>query len=251
MAIEDVYEAVKTVMALPMTSVAAGIGAPTTPTATAVGTGGTFAAGTYYWKITATNAVGESLPSTEATATIVANGSATIAWTAVTGATGYRIYRSSTTGAENVSPALVGTSSGSPFTDTGTAPTTGAVPSTNTTSGAAGPSVQLTQTHENYRSAELVVFTGAITDGTYTIVPQESPDGTTWSAIPASRLEGASPFTFTNAQANSVIEVGVTPRNNVNNYVRALITATSVTTGGSVGALWVLGFGDSNPVVRP
>lgn len=79
-----------------------GQAAPTTPGAAAVGTGGTFAAGTYYWKITAIGPGGESLPTAEVSATLVLNGSATITWTVAAAATGYRIYRGTTPGGENV-----------------------------------------------------------------------------------------------------------------------------------------------------
>lgn len=114
---------------------AAGMTAPTGFTATAVATGGTFAAATYFWKITATNSSGETVGSTEASAGIVLNGSASLAWSSVAGATGYRIYRSTVTGGQSTSPALVTTlTSGTTvaYTDTGTAVTAGAVPATAT-----------------------------------------------------------------------------------------------------------------------
>lgn len=95
--------------------------------------GGTFAAATYFWKITALNAQGETIGSNEATAAIALNGRATLTWTPVAGATGYKIYRSTTTGSENVSPALVATVGAvATYTDTGSAVTAGAVPAANT-----------------------------------------------------------------------------------------------------------------------
>src|SRR5579884_3898954 len=68
-------------------------------------TGGNLAANTpYYYKITATNANGESLASSELTYTTPNNGLSTnqitVNWAAVSGATGYKIYRSTTSGAE-------------------------------------------------------------------------------------------------------------------------------------------------------
>lgn len=63
--------------------------------AAAVGstTGGTLAAGTYRFKVTAINAQGETLPSNEQSATTTGTtGKVTLAWAAVTGATGYVIY---------------------------------------------------------------------------------------------------------------------------------------------------------------
>lgn len=117
--------------------------APTGLTATAAAAGGTFPAASYYWEVTASDDNGETVGSNEATATIVLNGSAVLAWTAVTGAANYTVYRSTVAGGESTSPALVGTVSGTittpTFTDTGTALTTGSVPATNTT-GRAGAS---------------------------------------------------------------------------------------------------------------
>lgn len=113
-----------------------GLTPPTGFTATPVVGGGTFAAGTFFWKITALTAAGETNGSAEATAAIVLNGSANLAWTAVPGATGYKIYRSTATGGSSVSPSLVTTVvSGATvaFTDTGAATTAGAVPATNLT----------------------------------------------------------------------------------------------------------------------
>lgn len=96
---------------------------PTGVTATPVASGGTFAAGTYYWKVTAIGPNGETMGSTQVSAAIVLNGSATISWSPVTGATSYRVYRGSTSNAQS----LYFTTT-SPFTDTGAAGTAGTVP---------------------------------------------------------------------------------------------------------------------------
>jgi hypothetical protein len=127
--------------------------APTGVTATPVATGGTFTAATYFWKVTATNAAGETVGSTEASAAIVANGSATIGWTVVTNATGYRVFRATTTGGQSTSPALVGTiSSGATitFTDTGAATSAGAVPAINNTG-----STVVTSATANFAAADV------------------------------------------------------------------------------------------------
>lgn len=65
-----------------------------------VATGGTFAANTYYWVITALNTNGETIKSNEVSAAIALNGQATLTWTALAGATGYNIYRGIATGGE-------------------------------------------------------------------------------------------------------------------------------------------------------
>lgn len=96
--------------------------APANVAAAAVVGGGTFAAGTYYWKVSAINAQGESIASVEVSAVIALNGSATITWNQVPGASGYRVYRGAAAGAQTLYYAvgLVGT-----FTDTNAAGTAG------------------------------------------------------------------------------------------------------------------------------
>ncbi len=98
--------------------------APVGLAAAAVGSGGTFSAGAKFWVITGLNGNGETVGSAEVTATIVLNGSATLTWTALAGATGYSIYRGIATGGETY-VATVGAVT--TYTDTGTA-ATGAVP---------------------------------------------------------------------------------------------------------------------------
>lgn len=100
--------------------------APTTSTA-----GGTLAAATYYYKITALNALGETIGSNEVSVTTTgATSSNTVTWGEVATATGYRIYRGTAAAGENTYYA-VGTVT--TFTDTGAAGTAGTVPGANTT----------------------------------------------------------------------------------------------------------------------
>lgn len=95
------------------------LAAPTGGAAGAVGSGGTFAAGTYFWKVTAVDNQGnESLASAEFQQTLVLNGSASLSWNAVPGAASYRVYRGSAAGAENTVYAGITTNS---FTDTNAA----------------------------------------------------------------------------------------------------------------------------------
>lgn len=115
------------------------VAAPTLPSATAVAApaGGAFAAGTFFWKITAVNAAGETVGSAEVTATPALNGGVDLAWTASTGATGYRVYRSLATGTYN-DPAFVAAVSGqatATYRDLGLAINAGGLPTANTTTG--------------------------------------------------------------------------------------------------------------------
>lgn len=114
-----------------------------------------------------------------------------------------------------------------------------------------GTAIDLQQVHEDYRNAEVIIFTGTLTDGTYTIAVQESADGSTaWTAVPAARLEGTTtPIVAT--QDNVAVEIGVLPDPGNKRFLRVVITAASVTTGGTVSALWLLMNGSNMPVVRP
>lgn len=99
--------------------------------ATPVVGGGTFAAGNYFWEVTATTALGETTVSNEATAAIALNGSCTLTWNKPNATvTGYKVYRGTVSGAENV---LVTTIVGqtTTFTDTNVGGA-GAPPGTNT-----------------------------------------------------------------------------------------------------------------------
>ncbi|MGG6461399.1 DUF3383 family protein [Solilutibacter silvestris] len=105
-----------------------GMAAPIANNPTTSTTGGTLAAGTYYYKITAIGASGESLGSNEVS--VVATGSTssnTITWSAVTGATAYKIYRGTAAGTENVYYAPAGTAT--TYTDTNASSTAGSPPS--------------------------------------------------------------------------------------------------------------------------
>jgi hypothetical protein len=93
--------------------------------------GGTFAAGNYFWEVTATTSLGETTVSNEATTAIALNGSANLSWNAPNATvTGYKLYRGTVSGAENV---LVTTIVGNltQFTDTNVGGA-GAPPGANT-----------------------------------------------------------------------------------------------------------------------
>lgn len=95
----------------------------------ATSTGGVFAAGAYFWKVTAVNANGETVGSNEVTKTLVLNDQQALSWTAVNGATGYRVYRGTAANTENT---LVATTAAANYTDTGTAGSAATVPGANT-----------------------------------------------------------------------------------------------------------------------
>lgn len=93
---------------------------------------------TYYWVITATNALGESLKSNQQSLVISApNQTANLSWAQVVGATGYKVYRSTTTNVYTPTAlrATIGSGTTVTYQDTGGALSAGAVPSSNTALG--------------------------------------------------------------------------------------------------------------------
>ena len=82
-----------------------------------------------------------------------------------------------------------------------------------------------------HQGATFVVVTGTITDGTHTISLEHSDDGTNWSAVSSSDIEGTAP------------QIGSTDDNKTfkfrynggKRYVRAKTTVSGATNGGIYG----------------
>lgn len=109
-----------------------------------------------------------------------------------------------------------------------------------------GTAVDLRQVDYNFRVASLVLLTGTLTDGSYTVGVEESADGTTgWTAVPADRLQGSTAAITT---SDTVAQIGVVPNPGSARFLRAVVTAADVTTGGDVSAIWLLGSGNRTPV---
>ncbi len=102
------------------------VSAPGAPTLGA--TTGTLAAATYTYTVTATNAQGETIASSSASITLGATGGVIVSWTAVAGATGYRVY-GRTTGSLGFLSAVTGLT----YTDSGSATPGAASPAVNST----------------------------------------------------------------------------------------------------------------------
>jgi len=100
-----------------------GVTAPTMTSAVASETGGTLAAASYYYKVTAIGPWGESAASAESSAATIAGstGSVVVTYGNVAGATTHRVYRGVATGAQTV----YYEDTVSTFTDTGAAATAG------------------------------------------------------------------------------------------------------------------------------
>jgi hypothetical protein len=114
-------------------------GAPSTLTINPLGTGGSFAAGEYFWEVTALLANGdETLPSNEVGTTFVGTTSSVVlAWSAPGGggAVGYRIYRGTSASHLSVLVTQINSGTTTTFTDTGAAGTPGSAPSAGIVAG--------------------------------------------------------------------------------------------------------------------
>lgn len=146
----DVLKAVYGDANITTTAAVAALAAPVVTLGATATTGGTFAAGTYFWKVTATDANGETIGSNEVTATLAANGTQVLNWGAITGATGYKVYRGTTAGGQDKLITTLGTVT--TYTDTGTAGTAASVPSTNTTGAGTRHKVSMNSTTLPHRS---------------------------------------------------------------------------------------------------
>jgi hypothetical protein len=109
------------------------LGTPKQPTVTTATTGGSLAANTYYYVVTALNTAGQTLASAETSIVTTGSTSAnTITWSpGVVGAATYRVWRGTASGAENVYYTTTNTT----YVDTGAAGTSGTLPTSNTATG--------------------------------------------------------------------------------------------------------------------
>jgi hypothetical protein len=103
------------------------LAAPSTLAASPNVGGGSFAAASYFWKVTGQNGRGETTASNEATCAVALNGTATLTWAALpAGTTGVKVYRGTVTNTENVLVTTLGAVV--TYTDTGTAGTAAVPP---------------------------------------------------------------------------------------------------------------------------
>jgi hypothetical protein len=115
--------------ASPPSSNTAAIAVPSLTSATSDTIAGSVPAGTYFYKITAITALGETTVSQERSATLASTGEIVLVWVAVTGATGYKVYRGTVTNTQN--KLVTTTGAVTTFTDQTASPPTGIPPSTN------------------------------------------------------------------------------------------------------------------------
>jgi hypothetical protein len=112
---------------------------PSNATATANNTPGTLAPATYCYEVSATDAGGETVASAPLCATLAATGDIAMAWSTVSGATGYNIYgRPADPGGAY---GLIGSSTTASFTDLGTTSPGAPPPTADTGTGRAVPTL--------------------------------------------------------------------------------------------------------------
>lgn len=177
-------------------------------------TGGTLAAGTYYYKVTSLDGSGgESLPSAEYSVTTTGTTSSVgMSWSSVAGAINYKVYRGTTAGGENV----YYTSQYDTYTDTNATSTAGTVPTSNTAYGAV-----IYSTGEIRSSNSFVVPNNATfqfnnsaanknnfnikcgTDGTFLF----DQDGGNSGRFKMGNINGSTYYDFTPNYSNSILRI--------------------------------------------
>jgi photosystem II stability/assembly factor-like uncharacterized protein len=92
---------------------------------------------------------------------------------------------------------------------------------------------------DNTTVAMFVVASGTVTDGSHAVTVQESDDGSSWAAVPSEYLQGSLP-TIVSTDDDKVFEVGYV---GTKRYIRAVVTTTGATSGGTFGAVVLLSGG--------
>jgi hypothetical protein len=110
-------------------------------------------------------------------------------------------------------------------------------PAGNRTATTNGSSADL----QAFDAATIVFHAGTITDGTHTPKVQDSSDDSTWTDVAAADLVG----TLANITSNSLQRVGYIGSKR---YVRAVVTVSSASTGGSYTASVIRGHSIKQPV---
>ncbi|WP_409469066.1 hypothetical protein [Streptomyces sp. HC307] len=109
-----------------------------------------------------------------------------------------------------------------------------------------GTGVDLHENKDASRSAMLIVHSGTITDGSHAVTLQESDDNSTFTNVAAADLQGSNP-TVTSTDDDKIYEVGYVGSKR---YLRASVTTSGATTGGTLGAAIVRGFVRRPPISR-
>lgn len=121
-----------------------------------------------------------------------------------------------------------------------------ALPTVARTANAAVNGLTVDKHYQNnrFRALLFVVQTGTITDGTTVFTMQDSDDGTAWTAVNSSNVQGTLP-TVAATNDDTTYEIGYTGERR---YVRLVATQSGATTGGIMGAVAIMSSPRKTPV---
>jgi hypothetical protein len=117
---------------------------------------------------------------------------------------------------------------------------------TNTTTNGSTVDLNGTGTDERFRSAMVMLRTTGVTDGSYVLSLEDSPDSSSWTAVAAPDVQGTV-AAITSAGANSTFYLGYV---GAQRYVRCKLVSSATTSGGVFSAMWVLGTAAKTPVTH-
>jgi len=90
---------------------------------------------------------------------------------------------------------------------------------------------------QKFGGAMVLVQTGTITDGTHTVEVQESDDNSSFTAVADGDIQGSEPA-IGSSNDNVIYEIGY---RGTKQYLRVSVTTSGATTGGTFGAVLLLG----------
>lgn len=111
-----------------------------------------------------------------------------------------------------------------------------------------GPAIDAGVFGNDFRTLMFVVATGTITDGSHAFTVQDSLDGSSWANADSALIQGSLP-TVTGPDDDKVFEFGYVV-SGARQFVRLVATTTGATTGGTFGAVVLLGGASVSPVAR-
>lgn len=118
---------------------------------------------------------------------------------------------------------------------------------TNTTT--TGTAVDLTLLNNGSNALVFLIEAGTITDGTYVFSIADSPDNSTFTAVPAAYVQAPASVTWTSATTSgTTLKIGYLGNTGgANRYVRLQVVSTATTSGGYMSAVALLGLPESLP----
>jgi hypothetical protein len=116
---------------------------------------------------------------------------------------------------------------------------------TNTTT--SGLTVDLNSSSQFFKTAMLAFRTGTVTDGSYLVTMEESPNDSDWTAVAAADIQGSISAITSSGGSDKIYELGYVGSMR---YVRCKVVSSATTSGAAVAAVWVLGQPSSSPITH-